>query len=293
MTKSKLYLRNSARAARLFSILCLLFLSGCQNKIEPSHKEDDIPYQVKKICKEEYGVDVVTQRTPTTLWIYAPLNKILHKDFGIKEGKIFDEEISEKLRYILTTLGRVVMNSDNTSEFFALFASDIKVGLDYIIIGNVSDIKKTYAGFIPWSEANRRYLMKFRRAPAALGDLTGQHMQAYDITLSGFLAELIAQRIFAQFNDEDIKKYFKVTSCNGRFAEDKFIFEYSIEETSQPKKEINIREIILNMIAYCIQAYEFKDFNTLEINDLLKQERIVLSRPEILSRPLGWKSLRG
>src|SRR3989338_1193530 len=93
MMRLKLFSMNSVKAALLlFSFFLYLNLSGCQNSLEPTFKEEDIPELVKQICKDEYKLDVVTERTETTLWIYVPLPKILDKDYGVKEGKIFDEE---------------------------------------------------------------------------------------------------------------------------------------------------------------------------------------------------------
>lgn len=280
-------LKNLGKVALLFSFLVAILLYGCfDNPLEPTYKEKDIPYIVEKICKDEYNLDVTTKRTTTTLWIYAPLSKILHKDYGIEEDKIFDEEMADKLRNILTTIGRVLISSDNTPEFFALLASDINLGLDYTLIGNVLDIKKSYAGFIPWTEANRRYVMKFKIAPEAIGDVTGAHLQFYDIRLTDFLAELIAQRIGAQFQEEERKKYFKIEKSEGKFSNDTFIFEYSIKRILESPKEIDMRKEILDTVAYCVKTYEFRDFSFVEINDLITQDRLILSKAAIWARPM-------
>jgi hypothetical protein len=241
---------------------------------------------VKQICKDEYNLDVTTKRTSTTLWIYAPLNKILHKEYGLTEGKIFDEGMTDKLRNILTTIGRVLISSDNTPDFFALVASDINIGLDYTLIGCVLDIKKSYAGFIPWTEANRRYVMRFKITPEAIGDKTGQHLEAYSITLPDFLAEQIAQRIATKFQEEGLKKYFKLTKSEARFSNDAFVFEYAIERIAEPNKKIDIKNEVLNTVTYCIKTYEFRDFLLVEINDLTGKDKTLLSREAIWSRPM-------
>ena len=285
MMRSKPSLKNLVKSALLFSLLICISLSGCQNPTEDTYKEGDIPYLVKKICKEEYGLDVTTKRTDTTLWIYAPLTKILDKEYGIKEGKIFDSEMMDKLRNILTTIGRVLISSDNTPEFYALLASDINLGIDYTLIGSVLDTKKSYANFIPWTEANRRYVIRLALAPQAIGDSTGEHLNAYDIKLADFLAEQIGQRIGARFQEEEWKKYFKVDKSEGRFANNTLIVEYSISEIAKPNKEIDIREEMLNIIAYCLKSYEFKDFSGLELTDLAKQDKLFLGSQVILARP--------
>ncbi|MBU1905675.1 MAG: hypothetical protein KJ923_01600, partial [Candidatus Omnitrophica bacterium] len=101
------------------------------------------------------------------------MDRLLDKDYGIVEGKVFDEEISHELSNILSSVGRVLLSSENNLEFYVMVASDIKAGLDYTIIGNVLDTKKSYAGVIHWTEINRRYLIGFGENPAAIADTTG------------------------------------------------------------------------------------------------------------------------
>lgn len=280
-------LRNLVKNALLFSFfIFLLSLGACQNITESTYKEGDIPQIVKKICRQEYGLEVTTQRTDTTLWIYAPLTKILDKEYGVTEGKLFDPEMVEKLRNILTTIGRVLISSDNTPEFYALVASDINLGVDYTLIGYVLDIKKSYANYIPWTEANRRYVIRLNLAPEAVGDSTGTHVKTYDVKMPEFLSEQMAQRIGVKLQEEGWNKYFKVEKSEGRFANNAFVIEYLINETSKPQNGIDIREEILKIINYCLKAYEFRDFSQVELIDLAKQDRLILGRDAVLARGL-------
>jgi len=287
MMRLKLSSRNLVKAALLlFSFSLYINLSGCQNSPEPTFKEEDIPYLVKQICKDEYKLDVITQRSETTLWIYVPLAKILHKDYGIKEGKILDEEMTDKLRNILSTVGRVVLSSNNAPEFFALWASDINIGLDYIIIGNVLDIKKSYADSLPFTELNKRYVMKFTINPEAIQDTVGRHLKFYSIRLPDFLTQQIIQRISVEFQGEGLKKYFKVEKIDGIFNNDTFILEYSIKPLAKPDKTIDVTKEILSTITYCIKIYDFQDFSRVQINDLVTQEKLVLNKAAILAEPM-------
>ncbi|MFH0913496.1 MAG: hypothetical protein V1884_04370 [Candidatus Omnitrophota bacterium] len=287
MMRLKLSLRNTVRLALLFNLLIYVNLTGCKVRpIEPTYKEEELVSQVKQICKDEYGLDVITGRTPTTLWVYAPLSKILHQDYGKKDDKVFDEEILEKLRNILTTIGRVLISSNHTPEFFGLVASDINIGLDYAIFANTLDIKKSYAGFIPFTEMQKRYIIKFGASPAAIGDTTGKHVQIYDVTLGNFLAQQIAQRISGQFQAEGFNKYFKVEKSDGLFNNNAFIFAYSIKEILNPEKNVNVMKEILRTITYCIKTYEFRGFSNLEITDLVTQDKLVLSKEELWARPM-------
>ncbi len=277
MTRSTRSSRNSARAALLCCSLILSLAGGCDLDVSSTYEEATIPHLVKQICKDEYNLDVSVLRTPTTLWIYAPVTKILHKDYGVKEDKILDDELVEKLRNILTTAGRVLLSADKAPEFFAVAASDTTIGLDYMIIGNVADIRKSHNGAIPWTEANRRYVLRFKLAPDAVGDTTGAHLHAYDIRLPDFLAEQIAQRIGALFQGESLKSYFKVEKSDGIFVKGLFFFVYTIRQTAPPPEPIDITAEVTNLAAYCIQSYEFRDFSGIVFSDLANRDRSELT----------------
>jgi len=287
--KLKRFLWNTAKRGLLFSFLLLLLsIYGCSEKIEPSYKESQTPEIVKRICKEEYNLEVTTKRTGSTVWIYAPLKKVLHSEFGVKDDKIFSDELSEKLRNIITTVGRVLISSDYMAEFFALTVSDIDVGLDYTIIGSSLDMKKAYAGFLPWTESNRRFVVSLNMNPNAINDTQGAHLTTFDITLQDFLANQIAQRIASEFSGEDNNKYFKVEKSEGIYNQGEFIFNYSIKKLNpRPKEEINIREKILDIITYCLKSYEFKDFHSVELNDLITEDKAYLNKKAILARPIS------
>lgn len=270
-----------AKLALLFSFLAVVLFSGCQNSIEPTYKEDQIPQIIKKICKDEYSLDVTTKRVGNTLWIYAPLQKILHKEFGQSEDKIFDDDMAEKLRNILTTIGRVMISSDNSPEFYALLASDVNLGIDYAMIGSALDIKKSYSGFIAWPEANRRYVIQFNLEPLAIDDYKGTHLKAVDIKMPEFLAMQISQRINSFFQNEGNKNNFKVEKVEGKFSNGVFIFEYSITQTGNLQNKVNIKSEILKIIAYCIKTYDFKEFNNIELSDLISKDTTLLNQAAI------------
>lgn len=289
MMKSKRYLKSLARPALLLSlaVLTALPLCGCSKPIEPTYKEENMPDIVKQICRDEYALDVTTTRTENTLWIYAPISKMIHKEYGIKEDKLFDDEMLTKLRNVLTVIGRVLVSADKTPEFFALVAADVNLGLEYMLVGTALDIKKSYAASIPWTEANRRFVVKLKLVPEAVGDLAGTHLNTYDIKLPDFLADQIAQRINAHFQEENLKKYFKVQSLGGRYSGSRFIIDYTIEQIMQPDKEIDVRKEVLGIVAYCISTYEFKDFSEIQLIDAFKQAGSILTRQELSAIPAG------
>lgn len=283
MTKSKRSLKNTANPAFHSLILFILtfFIFGCAAELAPSYKESDIPYHIKKICKNEYGLDVVTKASNNSLWIYAPLQRIIHKDFPKDKNKLLDDAMVEKLRNIIITVGRVFLSADKAPEFYCLVASDVtEIGIDYTLIGYVLDIKKTNDGYIPWNEANRRYVVKIEINPEALNDNQGEHIKPYDIQLGDFLAEQISQRSGAYFQEATMKKLFKIEKLSGRYSDETFFFDYTLQ--SLAKSEFKVKDKLREIITYVLKSYEFKNFLMVEIKDMLSENKLVLSKATIL-----------
>ncbi|MCM8782952.1 MAG: hypothetical protein NC909_00940 [Candidatus Omnitrophica bacterium] len=276
--RSRRSLKSAVDAGLWISIL-ITYLLNCSFPTESTYKQKDIPAQIEKICQEEYNLKVITKSSYNTLWIYVPLPNLLHKEFGINKEKFLDEEIINKLRNILITVGRVFLSADNPPEFYCLLASDINIGIDYILIGNTLDIKKSYVGFIPWPEANRRYIIKIELNPEAISDETGTHLKPYPIKLEDFLAQQIAQRISMHFQHEELKKYFQVEKVTGTFSDDTFIFEYAIKKVKDSKFKID--DEIISIVSYVLNSYEFDKFLMVEIKDLLSDNKTILSKARI------------
>lgn len=289
MMRLKPFSRNSAKPALPFSLFLIGLLSifGCSADIPSTYKEKDIPLIVKKICQEENNLTVETRVVGSTLWVYAPLPRILHKDYAFSKEKIFDEEMSDKLRNIMTSIGRVLISAERSPEFYCLVISDIKeLGLDYIIIGSVLDIKKSYAGFIPWPEMNRRYVIKLEEAPEAIADAEGRHLKYYEIDWKEFLAGQIAQRIDTRFRQEDLKNLYGIKKVNGEFNRQTLIINADI--VKQPlllpvASSDRIIEESLRAVAEVMRAYEFRDYVEVQINIPSTGKSVTFSRGTIES----------
>ncbi len=279
MMRLKQFSKNSVNPALLFSlILATSFIFGCNANIEPTFKEKDIPFYIKKICKEEYRLEVTTQVVGKTLWVYAPLSRVLHKDFGKIKEKIFDEEMTNKLMNLMISIGRVLLSADKTPDFYCLAISDIgEKGVDYIIIGNVLDIKKSYAGIIPQPETNKRYVFKLEISPQAMGDTLGTHLKFYDITQAEFLARQIAQRIEARLREENLKNLYETKSVIPNFLDGRFIFIIDISKKT-PAANTDITSEALKIISAVLRDYEFKDFTEVEIRETAAAKNISVNQ---------------
>jgi hypothetical protein len=272
MMKLKRYSRNSVNPAPPLLSLLLIFVLGCSTQIEPTYKEKDIPAAITKICKDEYGLNVTTAVVGKTLWVYAPVSRIIDKDYAITKEKIFDDDMSEKLRNIMTSIGRVLISSDQAPDFYRLVVSDTKErGIDYLITADTMDIKKAYANFLPFTEMNRRYLIKLQDAPGAMGDVSGGHIHPYDISREEFVADLISQRIETRFREDDLKNLYEVKSVKARFADGDLFIDADIKPNEIrlliPANSYIIDES-LKIIAQVSRDYNFWKFQNVEIDDM-------------------------
>lgn len=222
-------------------------------------------------------------RADNTLWIYTPLEKILHSDFGADETKVFDEGMQEKARNVLTATSRVLLSADKTPECFVMVVSDVVEGLDYTITANCLDIKKSYVGAIPWPEANRRFVIGLSRNDKAVGDISGSHVQPYSIKAEDFLAAQIAQRIRYRFAEDDLKNKFSFTGISCQFSSGSFFVSYSLEKVDGAQTSADPVEEMLRIAAYCLQTYEFEDFTGVEFADLATGVMRHYSREQILA----------
>jgi len=284
--KLKPYLKNSANPALLFNLsLILLLFSSCSANIEPTYKEKDIPFHIQKICKEEYGLNVTTRLVGSTLWVYAALPRIIDKDYAVTKDKIFDDQMNDKLRKIMTSIGRVLVSSDRAPEFYCLVISDTQErGLDYTLIGSVMDMKKSYAGFIPWAETNNRYVRKLENAPLALGDSKGEHVRPYDISLPEFITLQISQRIADRFREADLKYLYQVNSIDIQFTPTTLIINADIipQELRLGSMENNdLTKQSLRIVALVTRAYDFRDYINVEINDIKNGRRKIFNRTAV------------
>jgi hypothetical protein len=216
--KLKQFLLNTVKANLCKIIILSFILSSCK-PIQPTYREKDIQEAIRNICQSEYGFSVKTFWIGKTIWVYLPLERLLN------EKMLFDEDTLERISQVDLAISRVLLSSDKPPDFYCITASDIKqFGADYTIIGWVPDIVQYQLGFISRDDFFNRLVRKAQVNPESLGDKEGKHLEVFDVKLSDFLAEQIAQRIETKFN----KEKFTVNKVGGYFEDDTFKFEYDI-----------------------------------------------------------------
>ncbi|MDD5505657.1 MAG: hypothetical protein PHR73_02750 [Candidatus Omnitrophica bacterium] len=292
MMKSKPSSKNLARAG-LKLIPLILFLSACTSSTAPSFLKEDISRAVKDICKKEYQLDIITNLTGRTFWVYMPLENIVTKSakpekyierflVESKENTIdervlrinylikpvpetekqqdmqLDKSVNTKIFNVLQVIRRVLFSMDNRESknnplFFCIVTADIANGLELRQTFHCLDLKKISYGFISQTEFQHRIIQDTGISAQIIGDKEGRHLSYGDITLEEFLADQIKGRIRMKFQKPEVEK------------------------------GVDIDREILKIVSLTLNTYGFKDFAIVEMTNLLNGKKTILNQTAILA----------
>ncbi|MBU0547315.1 MAG: hypothetical protein KJ710_03635 [Candidatus Omnitrophica bacterium] len=294
MMKSKLSSKSLAKAA-LKLIPLILFLSACSSSTSPSFLKENIPKAVKDICKKEYQLDVITNLTGRTFWVYMPLENIISKSakpekyierflvedrnnqlderilrvsYFIKpveetekqQDMSLDKSVNTKIFNVLQVIRRVLFSMDNRETeknplFFCVITADIANGFELKQIFHCLDLKKISYGFISQTEFQHRIVQNTGVSSQIIGDKEGRHLIYHDITLEEFLADQIQGRIRMKFQKPEVGK------------------------------NVDIDREVLKIVSLTLNTYTFKDFTLVEMTNLVTGTKVILNQAAVSAGP--------
>ena len=291
MMKSKLSSKSLVKAGLKFLPL-ILFLSACSSSTSPSFLKEDIPQAIQDICKKEYKLEVFSKLVGSTLWVYVPLEGIISKPekpekyterFLLEDIKNFleegvlkvsylvklteekekqqemglDKSVNEKIFKVLQVIRRVLFSVDNSKKdsplFFCIVTADIKNGFEIKQIFHALDLKKISYGIISQTEYQHRIIQDSVISPLIIGDKTGTHLVYRDITLTEFIVDQIQARIKLKFQRPEVPR------------------------------NADIDKEVLKIISSTLNAYEFKDFTFVQIDNLATRKKNILNQKATLA----------
>jgi len=290
--KSKLSSKNLARAV-LKLLPLILFLSACSSSTAPTFLKENISQAVKDICKKEYQLDVVTNLTGRTFWVYLPLENIITKstkpekyierflvedktnqfnervlwvNYLVKpipeterqQEMTLDKSVNTKIFNVLQVIRRVFFSMDNRQSennpiFFCIVTADIVNGFELKQIFHLLDLKKISYGFISQTEYQHRIIQNTAVSGQIIGDKEGRHLVYEDITLEDFLAAQIQGRIRMKFQKPEVEK------------------------------DADIDKEVRKIISLTLNTYCFKDFALVEMMNLATGAKIILNQAAIFA----------
>jgi hypothetical protein len=292
--KSRLSLKNSARAALNSLILIILFLlSGCSSPTTPTYSRENLTQSIRDICKKEYNIDVTVTLVGDTLWVYLPVENLLVKndkpekytekfiierneslpDLGSLEFEYlikpaedkektqeykYNKSVLEKNNNVWKVLRRVVFSLERTKnsepKFYCLVTADIKNGFFMREIFYYLDLKKVSYDYISWGEYQHRAIQDVDLNPQFIGDKEGAYLDYKNITMREFIIGQILHRIKLKFQKPEVDR------------------------------NADIDKEIIKIIAYTVKTYDFKDFDTVELKNLASKNTTVLNQAALLSK---------
>ncbi len=292
MTRLRLSLKSLVRIG-LNLVFGALFLYGCSSSTTPTFLKENINDAIQDICKKEYKFDVKAKLAGNTLWIYVPLEDIFTpsdkpekytEKFTIEHNKEefnsdtlkveylikaipeqektqeykYNKDASEKINNVWKVLNRVLFSMDrakqNEPKFYYLVIADIKNGFEIKEICYYLDLKKVSYVFISWGEFQHRTIQDTGISADIIGDKDGKHLKYNDITMEEFLAWQIQHRIKLKFQKPEVDQ------------------------------KADIDKEVLKIITYTLKAYNFDNFQFLELYNLFTNKKSLFNKAAILAK---------
>jgi len=120
---------------------------------------------VKRLCKEEYGLDVEGRIIGTTLGVSIPIEGLVAEDLKL------DKDAADKIEDLALSMRRVILSTDRPIDFYVLCARDTEmIGAEYVMTGYAMDIKRVILRDISRGQYLSRMERDFRLSPAILGE---------------------------------------------------------------------------------------------------------------------------
>lgn len=298
MTKSRLSLRNLARADLSLFILLFLF-SGCSLSTAPTFSNKNIEESLQKICVEEYKTDVIVKLIGRTLWVYLPLeniaeeskekeaaakekpfkilknivdsnNEILRAIYGIQRleeppkepdspGAKYKEEVIEKINNAWKALRRITFSMEETDES-PQFCS--------LIIADIAGGFEVQQVF---------YLLDLKKVSYRY--ISWDEYYHRVLTDTNFSPLITGDKEGRHLETYDISfEKFLAAQIQNRVRL-KF-------EKPEVEKDVDIDKEIMKTILFTFKIYGFEGFSFVELNNMLTKSKTILSRAALMSRPM-------
>ncbi|MBI5873551.1 MAG: hypothetical protein HZB36_05350 [Candidatus Omnitrophica bacterium] len=248
-------------------------MSSC----EATYPARTMAQQLAKLAKEEEELQVSSHIAGKTLWVYVPLDDLIkEKDMSWNEPGL------EKMSQILSIVHRVILSTDAKLDFAAVVASDIKhFGVQLTTFEYLPDVREAILERFSRGEFFMRSVKDVSVNPKAVGDVTGESMQYYDMAFDHFMGLQVVHRaksIFAK--DKTLSKIFelKTTSLAEKFGVIKIDFEF-LKKTyllTPEEEKINPLDYVKMIAAEIVRNYDYKNFQAFEIKDTFSGQKAVL-----------------
>ena len=248
-------------------LFAFLLLQGCA----PTYStQADMIEGVRRLCKDEYGVDVRAEITGSTLGVYIPIKGL----FNLEDMKLSPEAF-EKVDGVMLSVSRVALSGSRKIDFYTVVTADEDVpGAEVAITRHVKDLRRFIHRDISRGEFAKRMVVDVRFNPQAVIDRWTGGFTVDEVKLEDFICQQAARRITEEFQtNKDLAGRVKVAECVGKLNNRVFMFNVDIAREGLPMSELihgkSWHEDVLLLcgkaILHAIWAYRFEDFDKVSI----------------------------
>lgn len=228
---------------------------------------------IEDLCRKEYGLDVQAKVVGKTVGAALYVNALFDE-----KGQI-PKEVHDHMGKVMQVVTRVALSTDLPLDFCAVYLRDRNSPGELVITRSLDDTKKANADVIGIEESiNRTLFGQSRYNPST--DSEDLNFTLKEAKLPDFLADQIEQRVrFAFAKDakgDELTNPFALV--DGTFSEKngKRTFHFSVIGLKADDPQANILNIF-RTVNQVLEAYRFKDFDWIEIQDYLNRQKLVLS----------------
>lgn len=280
-----------------------IFLVGVLVGCAPTYPYERAAEEVKRLCRQEYGIDVLVKIQGDTIGVFLPLERFFETPVDLDSPKgILDlltgnvrlaQEVGEKLDDVMLSTTRVVLSTDRPLQFYVVLAIDRKTGAGISLTRYVEDIKRFMLGDISRGDFINRMLLEMRYYPQT--QFAGEEFPLEAVQLSSFLAQQIAQRMKTRLESHSpVILSYQISEVRGAYLSPTRRFAFFIDaepmsvvpDDEAPDRASAILPLAREEAATILRRYRFHDFDAVLFH--LGGDLVVVSRAELESSRRRW-----
>ena len=258
----------------LLSSFVLLLFSGCGPKY--TYPSSTVPKSIEDICKKEYKIDVTARVVGKTVGALVTIDSVMDA-----KGQV-SKEVNEVMGKVMLVVSRVALSTDLPIDFCTVLIRDKVHASELVIIRSLDDTKRANADALGVEESiNRTLFGQTKYDPASGGNSS---FVLKEIHQENFLVDQMVQRIrlgFAKDMKDDVDRALVLVDGNFEAIQGKNVFRFSVIAL----KAMDPKELVLTIfrvVNEVLAGYQFTGFDTVEIQDYLNRQKLVLDRQTIL-----------
>lgn len=275
----------TAQAARRFNasliaVIAAISLAGCSP--EATFKAERLEADVVELARKDYKIDVLSSHKDNTLGVMWYADKLMDET-----GAALRKEVNENMGLLNQTVSRIALSTDAPIEFIVVAVRGREELVEFRMIQHVTDVKRIRTEALSVPEYYRRMLVQQGRyEPSGLG---GNEFPMEAITFPEYIKDQVLQRTKMPRDDKD-----KMDAASedrqgsvfydGRVRETKKgrVFEFSLLSLKVQQAEENVIDL-LRMIKDAFGGYNYTDYSSIIIHDLINGRKIVITQETMAS----------